>query len=725
MQRHRFFLCCFLFFLWSVVHVNAQTQPESKYGKSLPIKGMLRILLVYAEIKYDVNPSKDPDAAGSPGWKVHELPGWKDTLLDAHHDSPQKGILTQFYKECSFDSFLVLGDYISSLVTINESEVRGMYWNSCLQTVLNKISKEGQFRTSKNLNKEEFDSWTMTSAGMPKITPSTDTPHKFDHVMFIIRNLPDFKDNSGMASGGSPGSLLGWQSDSYSIFRASNMVPFDIARHEFGHLLLGDNNFHAAGGQHGQGGANYFIPFLGGWGLLGGANSSFLTCNAWDRDRLDWKGPGKTKNISALNMQGKEVNADLDPARGADSGIYILRDFIPSGDAMRIRIPYLGKGVYSQWLWIENHQTIKRNKSNFDRFHFQGNSCIDDAAPGLYMYMQVDKNEKKGDAMYGGYGDYLRPITAEGFYDYVFLDSLRNNCINNLEYKIFEKNTYLQNPFTGNQDQESPVADLNGDGVISSRESYQLNIEKVGSDTVRNLPSFGDRRDAFTLKGNRKIGMGTNPGTAPMLTLVSDNETKTGGAFASGGTAQPNNRKIILNGLSVEILEEFDDGSIKVKVMFNDVDVNQDLRWCADTIILPARRTDAQYSLNLLKGKTITLDQGLTPTRIINPVEFEAKKIFASPTSFICSDKSVFHLEQNSRLLVRNGSSLRLSKGSRMELNKGAQLVIERGTKLIIENGAQLLVHAGASIIVKGQQSIEYTKTGITIDKGGRFKIRR
>lgn len=718
-----FFLFCFVLFL--TFPSIAQTLPESKNGKTLPVTGTLRILLIYAEINYDVSLQKEAEWPVGREWQKRELPKWKDEMLDPFPNPINStGSLTKFYKECSFDSFVVLGDYVSSMVTINESDIKTVSWGSALNKVLEKISKGGSLKTSQNLTVEDFDKWTITSDGLPKISPSIDSPHKYDHIMFIFRNLPDIGEHSGMASPGGPGSLLGFQSDTYSIFRTSNSLPFDIAKHEFSHLLIGDNNFHSGGGQHRRGGANYFIPTLGGWGLLGGGNSSLLTCNAWDRDRLHWVGPNKTRTISAINLQGGEVNTDLDATKTTDAGIYILRDFVTSGDALRIKLPFLSDKEFPQWIWIENHQTVKNNKSSFDKFHFQGNSCVDDATPGLYMYLQVDKNKKQGKNMYGGSADFLRPITAEGFFDYTFLDTTQNNCINSAWLTIFEKETHLQNPFTGNQDQEFPVRDANGDGFISSNESVLLNIEKVGLDTIRNIPNLGDKRDAFTIKGKRKIGIGTNPSTASMMTLVSDNQIS-GGVYSSNGEGLPNNRKIMLNGISIEIMEEMPDGSIMLKVLFNDVEVSENVRWCADTIVVPPKLPGAMYSLNILPGITVTLDQGLTPTRIINPSLFKGSKIFARPTSFICSDSSFLHMEPGSHLVVDNGSGLHLQANSKVELAKNAEIIVERGAKLKVDKGAQLIIKKGAKVLIKTTGSVEFAPNTVVVEKGGRFRIQK
>ena len=69
---------------------------------------------------------------------------------------------------------------------------------------------------------------------------------------------------------------------------------------------------------------------------------------------------------------------------------------------------------------------------------------------------------------------------------------------------------------------------------------------------------------------------------------------------------------IFLHGLSFEVLEYQGSGvsrKAKVRVKFNDFEIDRDVRWTGD-IILPAN-----VPLELKEGKTITLDKSGTPNR--------------------------------------------------------------------------------------------------------------
>lgn len=213
---------------------------------------------------------------------------------------------------------------------------------------------------------------------------------------------------------------MGYKADSYTNIGSFNKIPTSVTRHEFSHQLYGGNNFHCAGG--GWGPENYWIPITGGWSALGLSGSSLLCFNAWDRQRLDWKPAGNTYTLSARNENNTtEVNGDLDATNLGDAGIYTLRDFITTGDVIRIKLPFIDPvNEFPEYLWLENHTGTQNNNSPFDQWHYQNADCIDDFTPGLMVYLQIDKDTRSSDnalQVFSGYADYLRPLTAEGFYE--------------------------------------------------------------------------------------------------------------------------------------------------------------------------------------------------------------------------------------------------------------------------------------------------------------------
>lgn len=148
-------------------------------------------------------------------------------------------------------------------------------------------------------------------------------------------------------------------------------------------------------------------------------------------------------------------------------------------------------------------------------------------------------------------------------------------------------------------------------------------------------------RQVFTVDGNSKVGVGTNPSSATMKTIR---------GYDSDVNEPKDLHKIHLNGVSVEMLAQNPDGSIQVQVRFDDVDITNDVRWCADTIVLNPVPTTTGHSLNLTTGNTLLLDRGLSPTRRQNPMMFNGEKLFTSPTVLQCKDNTWFNMEPESEV---------------------------------------------------------------------------
>lgn len=531
--------------------------------------------------------------------------------------------------------------------------------------------------------------------------------------MFIWRNL-EGQSGCGYTFGGGFGStILGYEGDTYSNIITHNKIPVNVARHEYAHLLYGGNNFHCGGG--GCNTYNYWIPLESGWSNLGLYNCSLLSWNAWDRQRMDWKAQGNQYNPSARNADNSaEVNGDLKAENTEDAGLYYLRDFVTTGDAIRIKLPFTDTvNEFPEFIWIENHNCVDINGSTFDQWQYQESaSCIEPAVSGLFMYLQVDKeircsNDKN--ILYGGYSDYLRPITADGFYDRKFdTSTIFNECVQWGNTYAFTK--LLPNPLTGGCDQERYTIDIDNNGSIDENDQRVNFVEKLNGTYYKHLYMLGNTSHIFTLNGNHKLSICTNPSSASMMNLVS---------LKRANDLENNLRKIYLNGVSIKILNQYTNGDILLKIRFDDVDIENDVRWCADTIILSPVQNNTGYSLNLKTGKTITLDQGLTATRMDNPISFQGKQVFASPTFFRCTSGSWFNMENNSKVIVDKGSSLKLETKSKYIIEDSAELIIQSGCSLYINNCAGLIINGNGKLKVKSGATLYISPNSIlAFEKG-------
>jgi len=674
--------------------------PNSENGWYLSPHGTIRILVIFAEVDYDKNPKNDPQPGGSDQWHKGELPTWKDDLFDPFPLTEPKAEVSRYYRDVSLGQFTVLGDYIDQVVTLRESEPRGLRdWSGMAWEAANIL---GSLHTAHDLSITDFDQWTDGGKpGLPKLNRSDD-PHSYDHVMVIYRNSNVLTHGQGSTDAGSAGLLFGHPSDTQSRFGAMNGLPFEILKHEFNHLLLGGNNFHSGGG-NAPIFTGYFTPMMGGWSMMGAANSSLLTACAWDRDRLGWRAEGSRYRIRAHDLAGSEVNGDLDPIAG-DTGIFVLKDFVTGGDALRIRMPFLPDYVYPQWLWLENHQTRSRNGCPTDKFHYEdGFACVHPAVPGIYALMQVDKEKKAGSDIYGGYADYLRPVPANGYFDWRLRgDTIRSSCLWGGSTEPYFVRDAWANPLTGNQQQEFPLFDKNNDGKLTRKEAIVPNVEIRNGKLDDAAMFLGTSGQAFTPQGNSRIAMGTNPSSANMLTLACDM------AMERNKGAKPDVRTVYLNGISVDLLEQRTDGTITVHVRSGDTRLTTDVRYCADSIVLPDLHGYQGTALTLAAHKTLKIDRSGTPTRMKQQGGDHGKYWFSPPTQFTVAAGARMELERKAKLQLLNSSVMHLMPGAVLDLDSKA--------KLDIQPGSSIVLHGNASIKAKARVLRKLRRQGRIVD---------
>lgn len=686
----------------SVAQPDTVRVPNSTNGWFMSPHGTIRILLLFAEIDYDKNPGNDPQPNGADHWPKGQLPRWKDEVFDPQPAAAYLAQVTRYYHDMSLGRYTVLGDYIDTILTLRESEypsVGNAHGVGAL--AVKEANKMGALRTHHHLSVADFDLWRRGGKpGMPKHA-GTDDPHSYDHVMVIVRNS-GLTHNQGSVDPGSPGKLFGYESDSQSRFGGMYALPYEILQHEYNHLLFGGNNFHVGGGNAAQ--FTSYFPFLqGGWSMMGGSNSSLLTGNAWDRDRLGWRPEDAKNRINARDANGAARNGDIDPYNG-DTGIYVLRDFMTSGDALRIRLPFLPENEYAQWLWLENHQTYKKNGVLSDRFHYELEmQCVSGAVPGIYAYVQVDRDNRYGNDVYGQHSDYLRALSASGNYDRTLHDeTVTFECLWPGPTHPYDVDEHSANALTGNGDTDLGLEIPENNGQLSRNKHYVPRIEFRDGRKVDQGLFLGHSRQAFTPSGTRKLGMTTNPSTANMLTLLNQ------GTNSVNKYDRPDNRVVHLNGIAVELLEQRANGDIVLRVRNDDRFLDHDLRWCGDSIVLHPPPYQGQPALTIASGAKLTLDRSSTPTLLSQPGE---GPWFSYPTRFVIAGGSSLVGEEKSALVLRNGSELHVMSG--------AHLVLHNKAKLELEDRSLVVVHGNGELKAKQKVLRKMKKKGkiLTVDQ--------
>lgn len=670
--------------------VLAAAQQNSTNGWHLPTRDTLRVLVVFVELDYDTDPNLDAYPKGSDKWPVGGLPVYADSIFDVWPQENPIGIMTRYYKESSLGNFTVLGDYLPKLYRIKMSAMGTRASSYGLVKELSQLmASDTNLRSNSGLDLKQFDLWKDSKSPGSLQQKSGEEFDGLDHVMIFTRNFHKIPKDNGMASGSSMGFINGKRTDTYSIFAAGSSFPFGILRHELNHLLIGGNNFHAGGGNS----ANFksYFPFVqGGWSMMGASHSSLLTCSGWDRYWLGWQKPGNNYLISARDSDNLEVNGDI--SRETGGGIFLLRDFETDGDVLRIKLPFIPDSEYQQWLWVENHKTKDLNGSEFDVFQYQHYDCMPAARPGLYMHVQADANTREGNGVYRNVNaDYLRSVIADGNYDFKWEEEplLLERCVNHEPYIPYYYDSDFENPLTGNHAQEFPQVYTNADTILNA-ETVRVAAHRRIGDVYERISMNGNPRHGFRESGNKRLGVGTNPSSANMLTLVNTRRPIRAN--------EQDNRKIYINGLSVEILQTLPDASLLVEVRFDDNTIDQNRRWCAPEIVLNNHIADGP---DLIVKEHLLLDIGETMTRFDKPDTINGQTYFTDPTTLI--------VKTGAELVVED--RLTLTANSKLVIEAGAILTIRKKAKVYVENGSELILKKGA--IKRGKGKVKTDKTSV------------
>jgi hypothetical protein len=689
---------------------------------SIKPTGTYRLLNIMVNIIYDQTDTLDPKynitcnlwpAASEQGINNQSIPTYLITdFIDVLDNGQVHGVMTRLFYESSFGNLLLLGDFI--VVNIKQSYITpnnpgaNFSLDILISKVFSLINLNGGLSTINGYNAlSDYDS---------------DGDGNIDMVQILLRNTLNKNNyNFGGVNSGS-GRIFskysfnliinGQLKNNLSVLSYQGigcgghaLNPTGIAIHEFSHALFGGNSFHTSGGNHYLlGGINTWFGVEGGYGLMGAYNSGLVSCNGYERWRMHWTSPVYNPNNYLIQANGVPSNI----SREDGPKTFILRDFVTTGDAVRIKLPYIDEGASNQYIWLENHQIGSNNKLDYLQYSRNPDfsvwaSCRPTGSEGIYSYIQVGKDILEGtssEVYPTNETDNLRIISAEGNWDYVKLDDENPNCVNHSHSRAEKR--LIPNPLSGYQDQTyhffSDSLFLHGHDGKLLYSKYDNNNQLISS----GLPGLGDNFDAFS--GRSHMDIGSNPSPVNMATFYTWQE---GGGFIATDASR-NNRSIYLSGLKIT-MDDNPDGTYLIGISWDNYEVINDVRWTGNIVL--------KEKVILAENKTIELDQNFTPNQIKrDPIS----GYFSKPTYFSCEDESEFVLEKNASLIVNNKSTLHLKAGSTFIIKDNAELVIESDTlkidpcaKIIIEGNGKLVAKPN-SVICISEGAIIATDLGIS-----------
>ena len=444
--------------------------------------------------------------------------------------------------------------------------------------------------------------------------------------------------------------------DDQSIFYNGVLI------HELSHFLFGDNEQHTSGGAAwmSENGITFFGT-QGGYGIMGGGNSGLTSCNGYERWRMHWK--SETFNTTGEYIAANNQVSDISQEDG--SRTFLLRDFVTTGDAIRIKLPYKDQNGLNQYIWLENHKVESEQSIDFLLYSIKPpatQNCRPRGKSGIYAYYQIGKD------ILSGYEDDVRPheqadnlkiISAEGNFE-VTRSDFPIICIGSGTGSAYT--TVNPNLFLGVND----VIKVGYENMANETEimydDFRFGWKRITPEyTTDSIPHLMDDREPF--RGNGVINTTSNPPTVNTYTYYNS----TNGSSITPLNPTQNTRSIYLSGLSISYNRQGND-DYEVSISWGDYEVDKEVRWCGNIV--------HNEKLYLVESAKVTLDQSKTPEqKYRDPVSGE----FALPTIFTCNSGSYLYMNEESRIQLKEKSTMLLKSGSVVYISDDASITVENG----------------------------------------------
>ncbi|WP_345111885.1 hypothetical protein [Hymenobacter algoricola] len=459
-------------------------------------------------------------------------------------------------------------------------------------------------------------------------------------------------------------------------------IDHQLFTHEFAHTLYYAPHVN---GNNGVSGDKYYVTT--------GNSMTTGSINAWERWFLGW-----------APLQCNGVSGDLTDAPALVSGgRYRLRDFITTGDALRIRLPNTynpATGTY-QYLWLENHQKL----SIWDQRQWtQGGAGqpLPVIPAGMMAYVEDMRQNKNNPTGWNGFDEGangLKYLSAAGHYDLAptGTSSTYNNALwGNL---IYDFSQGAANP-TGGQ---SNFMFLRGDKDYDGQIDYTTAANGGGANEYFHFAALNGTPTYGFMGNDARYRLGAAAPTTTRLAMDSNPALVSTPSFDAG---QQRMAPMQLSGVSVQLTGSGPDGSLYVQVSFTDTDITRSTRWTGSLRVSPVPGTTNGYDVNVLSGARLSVNRSGTPNRTTpGPL-----RDFINDTYLAVAGEAQMHLETGAALVIGSGSTV----------------YVENGGRLLAEAGSVVRIQAGGLLSVKTQAEAEALRQydQLDIQPGGQLQVR-
>jgi len=322
--------------------------------------------------------------------------------------------------------------------------------------------------------------------------------------------------------------------------------------HEWAHTCFDSPHVGNANGVVGQ----YFYSTFG-WNMCNNGLEVYYCANAWERWWLNW------------------IDIKYDLEEESDNGIYVLRDFVTTGDAIRIKIP----NVPNQHLWLEFHSGETVFDTQRNEFKNLQNGPTQPPPIGLVAFIENIGDDRSQTDIFNTGANGIKTIDMRGNYDY---ETDITNFETNVRWwgnRAYDFNVVEENCF-GSQNTLSPIRM----DFYTNRDDYYpngiINLSVGTNDPSDNesfmfLKSEGEYVDGplgydIAFETGQELDICSNPALFNYQEFNSSTQKLT---------------PIYLHGINVKLLY-YTDSTAVVEVKFDDYNIDKNVRMTGDIILL-------------------------------------------------------------------------------------------------------------------------------------------
>jgi hypothetical protein len=671
----------------------AQEKRSSSYGGPFTPKGDIRFLVIYAGFENNCNDRENsiwPNTNISQGvgdCKTYPL-YYKDLFYSDYSQFKEDAddfTISNFYYQMSRHHprnppLRIVADIFPERINIKGNSENN--WE-----VFNQIQlKYPNFDWSKYDQRKNDPNFLFDNS-------KTGPDHVIDYVVIIYR-----KAGSGGYANTSSFTFIRNINGIEETYKVSSMSGFTITsgmsdvtklfHHELAHTLYNCPHFFYANNVCG----NYFYA-SNGWGMM--AYGEILsTCNAWESWYLGWT----------------ELDDQHDLRSYKQNGIYTLRDFATTGDAIRIKLPFC-----NQYLWIENHSGL----SKLDQRKYYELDGTDAPIPkvnmGLFMFVEnvSDDRSQLLNPLSLAYANGLKALHANGNYDYEAVSSeIDPHWFRN---RVVDFRPVLANPTSAHNDLSIIRSNYDFDTLYRDKIIYgtYTNNTYEGSTTCGTYFGSNTRQEAMqVIKKNgvytydvlgttmafgngllpEKIGTSYNPVIINHQKLLCPDQLE----------------PILLNGISITILSQGTTKEFKLDIRFDDTKIERQQRFTGNVMLKDIE--NAAIDLHILPGKSLTIDKSGSPNRftqgeLVNG-QFEYPD-FINPSILTVDSNAVVVVESRGSMSINSGTTLRIKSGGTLIVKGKGKLKVAKDSYLCVEPGATVKLEAGKkNLKMKGKYGV-------------------